>query len=343
MNIQINIENIIGRNIELVFGHARIRVELPELKKLVSRATKYKTMFFDKQRDIVLAQQEEINKFSNKSEYDKQVDNVIAFIHSGYLSKLHHMQKESTEQLPNYIIMLTDDETKEMLRRISSKTLMPLLRYFRDIGENEAEIKITNNMATSAAQVMRNNLNRYKHKISDNDAHKVIMDMTDLLEEMDKEGLVSWEPNILQSGNPDEYQLIFGQTSILLSETETYSFLEQAKSVISSGAQITTTSNKIKAPEKREIVFDDLIKLDDRYIQLLLREVSSEMLIYALKGTKQEFRNKIYNNMSVRSAEILIEDLKAKGPVRISEAELKQNEILNIALKLAAEGQIYFD
>jgi flagellar motor switch protein FliG len=87
-------------------------------------------------------------------------------------------------------------------------------------------------------------------------------------------------------------------------------------------------------------VFDDLLDLDDRGVQLLLREVQSESLIVALKGADQNLREKIFKNMSSRAAEMLREDLEAKGPVRISEVEAEQREILKIVRRLADEGQL---
>lgn len=86
--------------------------------------------------------------------------------------------------------------------------------------------------------------------------------------------------------------------------------------------------------------FEDLDRLDDRAIQLLLREVQSESLIVALKGADAAFRERIFGNMSQRAAETLREDLEAKGPVRLSEVEAEQKEILKIARRLADEGQI---
>ncbi len=86
--------------------------------------------------------------------------------------------------------------------------------------------------------------------------------------------------------------------------------------------------------------FDNILDLDDRSIQILLREVQSESLIIALKGTSQELREKIFKNMSARAAEALKEDLEAKGPVRLSEVEAEQKEILKIVRRLADEGQI---
>lgn len=86
--------------------------------------------------------------------------------------------------------------------------------------------------------------------------------------------------------------------------------------------------------------FDNILELDDRSVQMLLREVQSESLIIALKGTSQEMKEKIFKNMSSRAAEALKEDLEAKGPVRLSEVEAEQKEILKIVRKLADEGQI---
>ena len=87
-------------------------------------------------------------------------------------------------------------------------------------------------------------------------------------------------------------------------------------------------------------VFDNIIDIDDRGIQVLLREVQSESLIIALKGANQDLREKIFKNMSQRAAEMMREDLEAKGPVRLSEVEAQQKEILQIVRRLADEGQI---
>jgi flagellar motor switch protein FliG len=86
--------------------------------------------------------------------------------------------------------------------------------------------------------------------------------------------------------------------------------------------------------------FDNVNELDDRAIQLLLREIQSESLIVALKGADQTLRDKIFKNMSGRAAETLKEDLEAKGPVRVSEVEAEQREILKVVRRLADEGQI---
>lgn len=87
-------------------------------------------------------------------------------------------------------------------------------------------------------------------------------------------------------------------------------------------------------------VFDNILDIDDRGIQIILREVQSESLIIALKGAPQELREKIFKNMSQRAAEMMREDLESKGPVRLSEVEAQQKEILQIVRRLADEGQV---
>ncbi|MBS4098333.1 MAG: flagellar motor switch protein FliG [Sulfuricella sp.] len=87
-------------------------------------------------------------------------------------------------------------------------------------------------------------------------------------------------------------------------------------------------------------VFENLMDIDDRGIQLLLREVQSESLVVALKGANQELREKIFKNMSSRAAEMLRDDLESKGPVRLSEVEGEQKSILQVVRRLADEGQI---
>jgi flagellar motor switch protein FliG len=87
-------------------------------------------------------------------------------------------------------------------------------------------------------------------------------------------------------------------------------------------------------------VFDNLSDVDDRGIQGLLREVSSELLIVALKGAEPDLQQKIFSNMSSRAADLLKDDLEAKGPVKLSEVEAAQKEILIIARRMADAGEI---
>jgi len=86
--------------------------------------------------------------------------------------------------------------------------------------------------------------------------------------------------------------------------------------------------------------FDDLNKLDDKGVQALLKEVQSESLVIALKGATPELRDKVFRNMSTRAAETLREDLESRGPVRVSEVEAEQKEMLKTVRRLVDEGQI---
>lgn len=87
-------------------------------------------------------------------------------------------------------------------------------------------------------------------------------------------------------------------------------------------------------------VFDDIVEIDDKGIQIILREVQSESLIVALKGSGDEIKEKIFRNMSTRASEMLRDDLESKGPVKLSEVEAQQKEILTIVRRLSDEGQI---
>lgn len=87
-------------------------------------------------------------------------------------------------------------------------------------------------------------------------------------------------------------------------------------------------------------VFDDLGALDDKSIQALLREVPNDRLGVALRGGDPKVRDKILKNMSQRASQILLEDMEARGPVRLADVETAQREILGIARRLADEGTI---
>jgi flagellar motor switch protein FliG len=87
-------------------------------------------------------------------------------------------------------------------------------------------------------------------------------------------------------------------------------------------------------------VFEDLVDVDDRGIQALLREVSSDSLIVALKGASEAIKEKVFKNMSKRAAEMLRDDLEVRGPVKLSEVEAAQKEILGVARRLADSGEL---
>lgn len=98
-----------------------------------------------------------------------------------------------------------------------------------------------------------------------------------------------------------------------------------------------TTAQKI---QDLMFVFDNLLEVDDRGMQELMRQIPSDKLPLALKGAEPALREKFFKNMSQRAAEMLKDDLEARGPVRLSEVEGAQKEILAIARKLAETGQI---
>jgi flagellar motor switch protein FliG len=87
-------------------------------------------------------------------------------------------------------------------------------------------------------------------------------------------------------------------------------------------------------------VFENLIDVDDRAIQTILREVQQDALMKALKGADGDLKEKILKNMSKRAAELLNDDLEAMGPVRVSEVEAAQKDILSVARRLADAGEI---
>ena len=117
-------------------------------------------------------------------------------------------------------------------------------------------------------------------------------------------------------------------------------FLEpSAESVLME--QITKTDEALgQRIQDLIFVFDNLIDLDDRSMQELLRQVPGDKLMLAMKGSEDALKEKIFKNMSQRAAEMLKDDLEAKGPVRISEVEAAQKEILGTARKLSEAGTI---
>ncbi|WP_018949570.1 MULTISPECIES: flagellar motor switch protein FliG [unclassified Thioalkalivibrio] len=92
--------------------------------------------------------------------------------------------------------------------------------------------------------------------------------------------------------------------------------------------------------EEEMFVFENLVEIEDRGIQTLMREIQTESLVLAMKGADDDMKDKIFRNMSKRAAEMLREDLEAKGPVRVSEVEAAQKEILSVARRLAENGDI---
>ena len=100
--------------------------------------------------------------------------------------------------------------------------------------------------------------------------------------------------------------------------------------------------NNVLADSIRKLmfVFDDLVKLDDRRIQMILKETSTEELTLALKTASEALKEKIFRNMSQRAAQILKEDMQTRGPVKVSDVDKAQQSIVKVARKLETEGKI---
>ncbi len=99
-------------------------------------------------------------------------------------------------------------------------------------------------------------------------------------------------------------------------------------------------NNMADSIRKLMFVFDDLFKVDDRGIQMILKETGTEELSVALKTASEALKEKIYKNMSQRAAQILKEDMQTKGPVKVSDVEKAQQNIVKVARKLETEGKI---
>ena len=100
--------------------------------------------------------------------------------------------------------------------------------------------------------------------------------------------------------------------------------------------------DKEMADEIRKLmfVFEDINKIDNKGIQLLLKEVPNDKLLLALKTANEEIKAKVFANISKRAAEILSEDLNSLGPVKVADVEAAQMEIVNVARRLESEGKI---
>jgi flagellar motor switch protein FliG len=105
--------------------------------------------------------------------------------------------------------------------------------------------------------------------------------------------------------------------------------------------QITENDEELSQQiQDNMFVFENLIDVDDRGMQTLLREISSDQLLLALRGAPEGLREKIFNNMSSRAAEMLKDDLEAAPPAKLSDVEAAQKEILTVARRLSDAGEI---
>lgn len=117
-------------------------------------------------------------------------------------------------------------------------------------------------------------------------------------------------------------------------------FMEPAREAAISDQIRETDQDLAQKIEDLMFVFDNLAEVDDRGIQALLREISTDSLVMAMKGADDVLKDKIFKNMSKRAAEMLRDDLEARGPVRLSEVEGAQKEILTVARRMAESGEI---
>jgi flagellar motor switch protein FliG len=110
--------------------------------------------------------------------------------------------------------------------------------------------------------------------------------------------------------------------------------------------QILDKLDVIKPPlaeviRKHLFTFEDFVQLDDKGIQSIMREVSNDTLTLALKAATDDLKEKIFRNVSSRAAEVIKEDLEVMGPVRLSDVEKAQSEIIKIVRKMEEEGKIF--
>ena len=117
-------------------------------------------------------------------------------------------------------------------------------------------------------------------------------------------------------------------------------FMEGTAEAAITEAITTHDADLAQQIQSQMFVFDNLMEIDDRGIQAILREVQSEQLIVALKGADDAMQEKIFGNMSSRAADMMREDLEAKGPVRVKDVEDAQKEMLSVAKRLADAGEI---
>lgn len=113
----------------------------------------------------------------------------------------------------------------------------------------------------------------------------------------------------------------------------------KAEGVIMDVIEKTSPDLAFKIQEKM-FIFADLLTIDDKGMQLVIKELSSDVLTLALKGADENIKDKFLTNMSERAAEMLKEDLETRGPVKLSDVEKAQQEIIKVARRLESEGKI---
>jgi flagellar motor switch protein FliG len=155
------------------------------------------------------------------------------------------------------------------------------------------------------------------------------------------------QPTALQDLNEALYQVLAGGDKIRKSSLGGVKTAAEIINLLGTSLETSVVDNiRENDPDLAQKImdkmftFEDLLKLDNKSIQMVLKEVSSDSLVIALKGASGELKEKILANMSSRAAEALREDLESRGPVRLSEVEAQQKDILKVVRRLSDEGQI---
>ncbi|OOZ37001.1 flagellar motor switch protein FliG [Solemya velesiana gill symbiont] len=153
------------------------------------------------------------------------------------------------------------------------------------------------------------------------------------------------QPNALQELDSILEKQFSGATSVQSSSLGGVKTAANILNLLDNSEEVLETITSADEELSQELqdnmfVFDNLIDVDDRGIQTLLREIASEQLLVALRGADEMLKEKIFKNMSKRAAEMLRDDMEAAAPVKLSDVEMAQKEILTVARRLADAGEI---
>jgi flagellar motor switch protein FliG len=155
------------------------------------------------------------------------------------------------------------------------------------------------------------------------------------------------QPNALKDLNEALYHVLAGGDKVRKSSLGGVKTAAEIINLLGTSLEASVVDsireNDVELAQKimdKMFTFEDLLKLDNKSIQMVLKEVASDALVIALKGASTELKEKILTNMSSRAAEALREDLESRGPVRLSEVENQQKDILKVVRRLSDEGQI---
>ncbi|WP_101049395.1 flagellar motor switch protein FliG [Macromonas nakdongensis] len=155
------------------------------------------------------------------------------------------------------------------------------------------------------------------------------------------------QPNALKDLNEALYHVLAGGDKVRKSSLGGVKTAAEIINLLGTSLEASVVDsireNDVELAQKimdKMFTFEDLLKLDNKSIQMVLKEVASDALVIALKGASTELKEKVLGNMSSRAAEALREDLDSRGPVRLSEVETQQKDILKVVRRLSDEGTI---